>query len=282
MGVASARRPWTKARGRLSSAPSTVLTTSPASLTWTTVAQVPLWTRDGPRGDPGLTVLLPEQVLAVLRAAHGTPWRIPLLLAGMTGARRSEVLALRWADIDLAAARLTIRRSLQLRPEQRPDGEVVEFFRTKTDRACRTIRLTPTAVNALRDHRPAQAERRCALGGAWVDLDLVCERGDGGPLHPDSMTGAFRRLARQAGLPPGARLHDLRHAVAVLLSLEGVPLVAVSAVMGHSLSPTFTARVYQHLVDELTDAAAAAVERRLGDEAFAGGLQGGRRATRNT
>ncbi len=87
------------------------------------------------------------------------------------------------------------------------------------------------------------------------------------------MTAAFRRLARQAGLPAGARLHDLRHAVAVLLSLEGVPLVAVSAVMGHS-SPTFTASVYQHVVDELTEAAAAAVERRLGDQAFAGGLQG--------
>jgi len=77
------------------------------------------------------------------------------------------------------------------------------------------------------------------------------------------MTAAFRRLATKARLPSGARLHDLRHALAVVLMLERVPLKAVSATLGHS-SESFTAGAYQHVVDELQDQVVDALERRLG------------------
>lgn len=65
------------------------------------------------------------------------------------------------------------------------------------------------------------------IGPGWQDLDLVCERGDGGPLHPDSWTKAFKRLARQAGLPRATRLHDVRHGFATVLLARGVhPAIA--------------------------------------------------------
>jgi integrase len=118
-------------------------------------------------------------------------------------------------------------------------------------------------VTALRTYRASQAARRLALGSGWQDGDLVCERGDGGPLHPDRMTYAFGRLAEKAKLPAGGRLHDLRHALAVTLMLEHVPLKGVAATLGHS-SETFTAGAYQHVVDELQDQVVDALERRLG------------------
>jgi integrase len=214
-------------------------------------------------GDPGLTVLLPEHVEAVLAATKKTLWEIALILAGWTGARRSEVLALRWSDLDLEAAAptATVNRTLQVRPKD--EGGGVEFGEPKTAKSRRTIRLAPTVVTALKAHKASQAARQLALGSGWQDGDLVCDRGDGGPLHPDAMTAAFRRLAKKAKLPDGARLHDLRHAVAVTLMLEHVPLKGVSATLGHA-SETFTAGAYQHVVDELQEQVVDALERRLG------------------
>jgi len=212
-------------------------------------------------GDPGLAVLLSEHVAAMLAAAKGTSWEMPLTLAAWTGARRSEVLALQWQDVDLDAGTATIVRTLQVRPKDGGGG--VEFGKPKTPKSRRTIRLAPTLLAALRAHKAAQGARRLALGPGWLDGDLICERGDGGPLHPDAMTAAFRRLATKAKLPSGARLHDLRHALAVALMLEHVPLKAVSATLGHS-SETFTAGAYQHVVDELQDQVVDALERRMG------------------
>jgi hypothetical protein len=62
---------------------------------------------------------------------------------------------------------------------------------------------------ALKRHRAEQAERRLALGPAWVDLDLVSEKGDGSPIHPDVFSRWFSRQTARLGLP--IRLHDLRH-----------------------------------------------------------------------
>lgn len=106
------------------------------------------------------------------------------------------------------------------------------------------------------------------------DGDLVCEDGTGRPLHPRRFSRATKRLVAAAGLPAKTRLHDLRHGVAVLLALEGVPLVAVAELLGHS-RPSFTAGVYQHVVSEMRSAAADAVERRLGDDTLARRLQEG-------
>ena len=81
--------------------------------------------------------------------------------------------------------------------------------------------LPAFAVAQLRQHRAAQAARRLAIGPGWIDLDLVCDRGDGGPLHPDSFSRAFKRLAKAAGISSKARLHDARHAVAPTLMTQG-------------------------------------------------------------
>jgi integrase len=97
---------------------------------------------------------------------------------------------------------------------------------------------------------------------------LVCERGDGSFIHPDSFTHAFKRLGREAGLHPSTRLHDVRHAVATELGRQGVHGVVVSAVLGHA-SPAFTIAAYQHAWREGPYEAAAALQK-----AFASGLYG--------
>src|SRR5262249_2991273 len=152
-----------------------------------------------------------EQLRALMRAAEGSMWEMPIVLAATTGARRSEILALHWSDVDLDTGRLRIVRSLH----RTRDGLVA--LEPKTDRARRTITLPSIAIERLRRHHAEQAERRLRLGAAWKDEDLVCDHGDGSAVDPDSFTGAFKRIARQAGLSEQTRLHDVRHAVATAL-----------------------------------------------------------------
>ena len=208
----------------------------------------------------------PEQLAVLIEASRNTLWEIPVLLAAVTGARRSEVLGISWEDIDLIAGMVAIRRGVQRVP--RSECAIgAAFTPLKTKRARRLVALPHFAVERLRRHRREQLERRSALGAAWRDpvddrgepIALVCERGDGLFLHPDSFTHAFKVLVMQAGLHPATRLHDVRHAVATELGRRGVHSVIVSAVLGHA-SPAFTAAVYQHAWQEGPHEAAAALE----------------------
>lgn len=97
------------------------------------------------------------------------------------------------------------------------------------------------------------------MSSAWQDLDLVCDRGDGGPLHPDSFSHASKRLMATAGFHPATRLHDLRHGFATALLEQGIDTAVVSASLGHSTT-AFTSDVYQHVTVGLSQAAAAAIQ----------------------
>ena len=209
------------------------------------------------------------QLGALLQASRGTVWEVPILLAAVTGARRSEVLGIAWADVDLNAGTVFIRRGVQ--PFRGADRtSTIAFTPLKTKQARRQVQLPPFALERVRRHRRDQLRRRTALGPEWRDpvdergepLAMVCDRGDGSPLYPDSFSSAFKRLARQAGLHPATRLHDLRHAVATELGRQGVHPVIVSAVLGHA-SPAFTIAVYQHAWQDGPAEAAAALQAAL-------------------
>jgi integrase len=175
------------------------------------------------------------------------------------GTRRSETLAVRWSDLNLDTGRLRINRSLQS-----VDGTLRDDLEPKTERARREVTLPTFALERLRSHRRSQAERRLRLGAEWHDRDLICDRGDGEWLHPDSWSTAFRRLADSTdGIPAGIRLYDVRHAVARMMLAQGVHPGIASAVLGHA-DPAFTMRTYQHVLDGMTDQAADAIARARG------------------
>lgn len=231
-----------------------------SALAWGLIAANPVAAVKPPKAErPKLAVPTAEQIAALIESARAEPvWEIPLLLASTTGARRSEVLAVSWPDVDLKAGKVRLTRSLQ-KGEQ---GRGAVFADLKTDRARRELVLLPVVVARLRHYRKEQAERRLAFGGEWHDLDLVCDRGDGLYLTPDAFSDAFKRIAARAGLDPATRLHDVRHGVATTMLAEGVHPAIASAVLGHS-SPAFTMSVYQHVTDGMTEQAAVALGRAL-------------------
>jgi integrase len=161
------------------------------------------------------------------------------ILAASTGMRRGELLGLRWRDVDLDGAELRIRQTYVAY------GRLRVFKEPKTERARRTIPLTPRVVSALKAHRKAQSAERLAAGPAYADHGLVFPDEIGRPLSPDAVSAAFVRLARDLGLPP-LTLHGLRHSFATVGLERDVDVLYVSALLGHS-SPAITQGVYQHV-----------------------------------
>jgi integrase len=208
---------------------------------WGRIARNPADQADPPRShSPEMTIWSPTQLRAFLDSVRGDRLYAAWLLAATTGMRRGEVLGVRWSDVDLEAATLTVT---QIRTVVA--YEVVTLT-PKTDKGRRTISLDPQTVAALRAHRVAQNEERLLLGPAYVNTDLVFTRPDGSGIHPERLSRWFTQRCRKADLPV-VRLHDVRHSYVTALLASGVPLKVVSQRVGHA-SPMVTMAIYQHVL----------------------------------
>ncbi len=181
-------------------------------------------------------------------------------LLTLAGLRRSEVLGLRWADVDHDAATITVSQ-----------GRVVVGGGTvtgapKSIRSARTLPMPPDVMAALRAFKTRQAEERLALGGGWPDTGLVAVNADGSPIRPETYSKAFAAHCAAAGVPV-IRLHDVRHTAATMLLDMGLPVLTVAKWLGHD--PAITLRVYGHVYDDALASAGDALlgrSRASGDE----------------
>jgi integrase len=179
------------------------------------------------------------------------PWFAPAVaFAVYTGARRGEVLGLKWPDVDFAASSVTIRRSLA-----RTHTRGLFFKEPKNDRA-RTITLPAPMLAILEQHRKRQAQECDALGKGYKGDDLVFARPDGSPVNPRMFGSRVVELAERAKVK-AITLHCLRDTHASLLAKKGVPLEVVSKRLGHA-DIRVTAERYLHVYRD-RDAAAASV-----------------------
>jgi integrase len=172
-------------------------------------------------------------------------------LAAYTGARRGELLYLRWQAVDLDAAEVTFGGSTAVVRGRRVEGT------TKGGRS-RVVSIDAETVAVLSEHLRQQGEESQTAATAWNDSGgLVFTGRWGEPLYPDTVTALMSKLiaahnqsvsdADQA--LPHARLHDLRHLHATTLLLAGVPVHVVAARLGHA-DPAVTLRVYSHVLRE--------------------------------
>lgn len=199
------------------------------------------------------TVLTEEQTESLLAAVEGSRLYLPVVLAVGSGLRRGELLALRWSDVDLEAGKLTVVRTLS---ETRDDGLLFKEPKSATSR--RVVTLPAFAVEALKEHKKAQAAHRLEVGPGYKDQGLVMPAEDGSPWTPNLLTGAFCDLMNTLGLPR-IRFHDLRHGHITHLLLRGVPLKVASARAGHS-GIAITGDLYGHLLPGADEEAAAKLD----------------------
>ena len=193
----------------------------------------------------------PHELATFLRVTAEHEMGLLFRLAAVTGMRRGEVLGLRWGDIDLDRAVLTVRRQVASTDYR------VRLDEPKTERGRRRIDLDPTTVAALAAARRDQIDR----GAPATRDDGVFLRQDGSPWHPETVSRTFGRLVIRAALPR-IRFHDLRHTHVAHLISANIDALTISRRLGHA-SVAFTLDRYGHLFDQAGAGAADAVMRLL-------------------
>jgi integrase len=209
--------------------------------------------------EPG-TVWTIAQLRAFLATARQHRLFTFFHVAAYAGARRGELLNLRWTDVDLDAKKITITGSTAVIGGERVNGT------TKSGRT-RVISIDDETAAVLRQHKADQAAEQLRAGDSWrgTEEGYVFTTGWGEPIYPDTVTALMTKIIRAHNQPdqgprpknplPHARLHDLRHLHATTLLLSGVPVHVVAARLGHA-DPGITLRVYAHVIRSAEAAAA--------------------------
>ena len=195
------------------------------------------------------------EISRLLREARPTRSFPAILLAATTGMRRGEVLAVRWRDINLDAAVLTVNQAV----EETKAGLRVKAPKTKRSR--RNITLPALTVEALRRHRVRQLEERLQLGLGRDHDGLVFTDLEGGLVRPRNLTKEFGRIVKRAGLR-SVTFHGLRHTHITMLLEDGVNPKVVSERAGHA-SVAITLQLYGHVLPNMQADAAAKVDAAL-------------------
>ena len=190
--------------------------------------------------------LTAEQVTKFLDTAKSDRLHALYVLATTTGLRQGELLGLQWSDVDLKVASLTIRHNLvEIRGKCWLDEP-------KTAGSRRSVVLTRTAVQALKDHR-----RRLLAEGHHA-RQVFCDT-EGGFIRKSNLTRrSFKPLLKLAGVPE-IPFHNLRHTAATLLLSMGVHPKVVQEMLGHTHIST-TMDVYSHVLPSMQKEAAEKME----------------------
>ncbi len=191
-----------------------------------------------------------------LETAKATDNYTLFYLSLYTGMRRSEILALRWMDVDLIMCQLSVNRSLHVLHDRS-----VVFRQPKTSKSRRTIALTPSTAIMLRKYYDDRTALFAGFGKSIEDSDLVFCHLDGSPLFPDTISNVWRKVAAKAGLK-GVRLHDARHTHATLMLKQGVNIKVVQERLGHEKAQT-TVDIYSHVLPGMQEKAASDFDKML-------------------
>jgi integrase len=195
-------------------------------------------------------------LLLIAEAEKSDPdFAVFLRLAAVTGARRGELCALRWSDVDLVAESITIARAIV---GERNDKLVEKDTKSH---ASRRIAIDPQTVNVLAGHRDRSEDRATSAETTLPERAFVFSPAVDGsrPWRPGGVSLAFIRLRKRAGVG-AVPLHSFRHFAATRMLAAGVPVRTVAGRLGHANAAT-TLNVYSHWI-EASDQTAATV---LGD-----------------
>lgn len=206
-----------------------------------------------------------DQLRTFLDYASRVQYYLAFELAASTGMRQSEILALRWVDVDLVNKTISVRQAYTL-------AEVGhDFDDTKSDSSVRSIALFENTVRLLKDHLEIQDSQR-KKNKLYRDTGLVIQTSVGTPLGPRNLSRQYYQILDniQEESPdfPRIRFHDLRHTHATLLLKAGVHPKIVQERLGHS-SINVTLDTYSHVLPNLQQS----VLKNIGDSITGGRIE---------
>ncbi len=176
-------------------------------------------------------------------------YKMLIVLALDSGARRSEICALRWSDIDLDTRMVSITKSLKV-----VEG-VIDEKTTKTESSIRTIKLSEATINLIKEYKKWQDAYKLVNKQRWIGKDdRVFTSLNGSYMFPGTCDHILRKIVKKYNLDPIC-FHELRHTCASLLINSGVDPKTVSKRLGHS-DTSITMEIYTHSFEESKNACA--------------------------
>ena len=183
-----------------------------------------------------------NEVAKLLEVAKSHRLYFYFRLSAYTGARRGELIALKWSDFDGSA--ITFNKS-----RIATKTGIYENHKTKGGlNHQRRVPLDAETIAQFSEHRKAQIIERMAMGELWQETGYIFTQENGLPLYPNTVSDLYKKLIKKAGLRYN-RLHDARHTHATELLRAGEPLHVVAHRLGHR-DAMVTATIYAHVDTE--------------------------------
>ena len=192
-----------------------------------------------------ITCFQPEEVAEIRDALEEEPlkWKTLTHMLLITGARRGEILGLKWGKVEFDNNRIFIDNNVLYTP----DKGIYEDA-PKTKQSIRYISLPTETMQLLKEYKIWQAQEMLRLGSYYNRQDFVFSQDNGDPMHPDSVTDWLKKFSKRHDLPH-VNPHKFRHTMASMLYFNGMDSVSISKRLGHAQVST-TANLYAHQIEE--------------------------------
>lgn len=199
---------------------------------------------------PEVEAFSDEEIKDILSALQEEPLNIRALVATalFTGARRGEIVGLKWDDVDFEKKQIYIRRTI-IKLKDTPAFEKLP----KTISSIRGIAIPELLCEILSDYKKMQDDKIALLGEKWFSGNYVFTEYDGHVMNPQTPTKQFDHFLKRHGIRH-LKFHGLRHSSATLLLSHGTDIKTVSKRLGHTSIDT--TNIYVHALEK-TDKAAA-------------------------
>ena len=198
-----------------------------------------------------IKALTRDEFARLIEAVKDQEWEPIFYLAGYTGLRRGELMALTWADIDFENQTISVVKATKENSLGIIEGD------PKTDGSIRDVYNGTSAIEVLQDLKKDQKEKFKITGRSQKPGTKIFERADGSVPRLGSVTHAFKRECKKLGID--CNLHGARHTTASMMLARGVDIATISKRLGHS-SVAFTASTYLHTNPEAQQKAAQVLD----------------------
>ena len=184
-----------------------------------------------------------EELKAILKASEGKYIHNIIYVAAFSGMRKSELLALRWPDVDLKKGLINVRQGAKYSSTERK----MVLGRLKTEKSFRTIPINDRVKAVLKKQKAWQAANKLKLAEIYSESDLIFTLETGDMIKGTQLTNAFCQVCKNANVEYRS-FHQLRHTFASIAISQNVNIKTLSEILGHA-NIQITYNTYGHLLE---------------------------------
>lgn len=210
-----------------------------------------------PRQLPKFLNIEESKNILELLTKESLKYQVGINLALYTGIRRGELIGLDWDSIDWKNKQIVIEQNTIYVDKK------LYTKSPKTETSKRVIDIPSNVIALLKKYKVEQSIERLKLGDLWEDNNRIMTQWNGKIMHPDSISGWWKKFQIKNGISNVVSLHKLRHTFATLLlsGNESTDLKTISELLGHA--DIGTTSIYVHSLETSRREAAESLQRKL-------------------